>query len=205
MLLDRPSYSTATRLRLVRIEEENPGNLRCEPQEQARCCGRGSDQQAAGRDSKLPSFVLTIPGGRSPQSIRSTPFNNGSPGLMPLQFTRQADYGPFSRPGAPFKLPSRRPRGSLTPRRAWRPQKLDYLFARTRIMRTQQGHCGQSLYSRLVGPTNPAHFQTACTHMLRAYTNTSFACASAQIGSYTFCYASSKHARTTGKLTSPSS
>ena len=75
------------------------------------------------RSSALPSFALSTPGGRSPQSIRSTPSNNGSPGLLPLQFMRRADYDPFARPDTPSKSPSRRPRGSLThtPRQAWRP------------------------------------------------------------------------------------
>ena len=75
------------------------------------------------RNSGLPSFALCTPSGRSPQSIRSSPSNNGSPGLLPLQFMRRADYDPFARPETPSKSPSRRPRSSLThtPRQAWRP------------------------------------------------------------------------------------
>lgn len=75
------------------------------------------------RNSGIPSFAISTPGGRSPRSIRSTPSNNGSPGLMPLQFIRRADYEPFARPDTPSKSPSLRPRGPATPtpRQAWRP------------------------------------------------------------------------------------
>ncbi|KAG1753785.1 uncharacterized protein EDB91DRAFT_1099814 [Suillus paluster] len=68
----------------------------------------------------LPSFTISTPGARSPQSVKSTP-SSGSP-LAPLQFMRRADPEAI-RPVTPSK--PHRPRTSIpnTPARhnLWRP------------------------------------------------------------------------------------
>ncbi|KAJ3803159.1 hypothetical protein GGU11DRAFT_305942 [Lentinula aff. detonsa] len=73
----------------------------------------------------LPSFALSTPSGRSPQSLMSTPSTKGSP-LTPLQFLRRAEpEAPFfARPETPTKSPSRpRTNTAHTPSRQsiWRP------------------------------------------------------------------------------------
>jgi len=79
-----------------------------------------------GSPSAIPSFALSTPSGRSPQSFKSSP-SPGSP-LAPLQFMRRADVdapGLLMRPATPSKSPMFRPRTIVhgTPVRtpAWKP------------------------------------------------------------------------------------
>ncbi|KAJ3766372.1 hypothetical protein FB446DRAFT_849723 [Lentinula raphanica] len=79
------------------------------------------------RGPLIPSFAISTPSGRSPQSLMSTPSTKGSP-LTPLQFMRRADPDApalfFNRPETPTKSPSRaRTTTAHTPARqsVWRP------------------------------------------------------------------------------------
>ncbi|KAJ7095138.1 hypothetical protein B0H15DRAFT_880934 [Mycena belliarum] len=75
--------------------------------------------------SSVPSFSLITPSGNSPQSLKSSPSNKGSP-LTPLQFIRRADPDAVPlHPVTPSKQPShhRTRKTSSTPARntVWRP------------------------------------------------------------------------------------
>lgn len=72
----------------------------------------------------LPSFALSTPSGRSPQSLKSTPSPGSSP-LTPMQFIRRVDgevVSPLLRPTTPARPPSSLRSVRNTPRtHSWRP------------------------------------------------------------------------------------
>lgn len=81
-----------------------------------------------GSGAHIPSFAITTPTGRSPQSASSPSTKSGSP-LTPMQFMRRADFDPTTgRPVTPSKPPSRARNGppstpsqSYSKQGVWRP------------------------------------------------------------------------------------